>query len=289
MIRFIHGQAAVPVRPQHRNAIVTMCIGDEYTRIWEAMCQPGWERYCAVHNFDLIVVTDHLDNSERAHSRSPAWEKLLVLVQPWAQHYERIVWVDADIVISRYAPDILQSAPDPEKIGITFSYMSDVEKHVYIERLYNCVIPPQHAGWRLHDQSIFKSIGAPLDCQMFNTGVMALSPRHHADLLRGIYDKDYNSRVYEQPFLSAEISTRGIAQLISPRFNWSAHEILMMNFPEVPADPVTPKLLEQLIFVFHNEMKKAYFMHFCGSMPFMSLLYRVGIHSLEDSLPMAAE
>ena len=42
MIRFINGQAAAPAEPQNRNAIVTMCIGDQYSRIWEAMCRQGW-------------------------------------------------------------------------------------------------------------------------------------------------------------------------------------------------------------------------------------------------------
>ena len=163
--------------------------------------------------------------------------------------------------------------------------MSDAERHVYVERLYKCVIPPEKGGWQLHDQSMFQSIGAPLDSLMFNTGVMVLSPGHHADLLRSIYDKDHDSRLYEQPFLSAEICSRGIAQVISARFNWSVHEILMLGFAELPVPPITLKHIEQLLFVLRNEMKKAYFLHFCGSMPLMSLLYQAGIHSLEEPLP----
>jgi len=271
---------------QFQNAIVTICIGEEYFRTWEAMCRKGWQRYCDTYGFDLIVVTDHLDDSERGHSRSPSWEKLLVPIQPWAQPYERIVWVDADIIISKDAPNILESAPDPTKVGICLSggQMSEAEQHIYFERLYKLKVPPSNGrrAWQLHHQSAFEKAGAAADMPMFNGGLLVLSPQHHAQLMRTIYDRDSDTRLYEQPFISIELSSRGLAQVISSRFNWSVHEVLQLSFQEQPTQPVTEKILEQLLFVLRNEMSKAYFLHFAGSMPLMTLLYRLGIHSLED-------
>jgi hypothetical protein len=269
-----------------QNAIVTICIGKEYVCTWEAMCRKGWQRYCEIYGFDLIVVTDHLDDSERGHSRSPAWEKLLVLIQPWAQPYERVVWVDADIMISKDAPSILEEVPDPTKVGICLSggQMSEAEQHIYFERLYKLKVPPANGrrAWQFHHQSGFEKASVAADTPMFNTGLMVLSPRHHARLMRSIYDRDSDSRLYEQPFVSLELACRGLAQVISSRFNWSVHEVLELSFREQPTQPVTEKVLEQLLFVLRNEMDKAYFLHFAGSMPLMTLLYRRGIHSLED-------
>jgi hypothetical protein len=271
---------------QFRNAIATICIGDAYLYAWEAMCRKGWRRYCDSYGFDLIIVTDHLDDSERAHSRSPAWEKLLVLIQPWAQLYERIVWVDADIIISQDAPSILEEVPDPTKVGICLSggQMSAAEQHIYFERLYKLKVPPSNGrrAWQFHHQSGFEKAGAAADTPMFNSGVLVLSPPHHAQLMRSIYDRDSDTRLYEQPFLSIELASRGLAEVISPRFNWSVHEVLQLSFREQPTQPVTERVLEQLLFVLRNEMNKAYFLHFAGSMPLMTLLYRLGIHSLED-------
>ncbi len=285
MISFIHGQNGA-AKQTSQNALVTICRQDEYYPVWEAMCRPSWERYCTLHGFDLIVVTGRLDSSGRGGSRSPSWDKLLVLDQPWAQNYERMVWLGEDVVISRYAPNILQSVPDPVKIGVCASggQMSDAEKHIYIERVYNRQFPPENGllAWRLYCQSVLEGIGLPASTDMFSRGVLVLSPRHHAAMLGQVYNGDQDSSLHEQPFISAEICTRGLAQMLSPRFGWSVHEALELGFVERPSHPVTSKLLEQLVFVLRNEIAKAYFLDFAGSRPLMSLLYQAGIRSLED-------
>jgi hypothetical protein len=288
MTSFIHGPNGA-AEQQSQNALVAICWRDEYYPVWEAMCRPSWERYCALHGFDLIVMTERLDSSERAVSRSPSWEKLLVLEQPWARDYERIVWLGEEVVISRRAPNILQSVPDPAKIGVCASggQMSDAEKHIYIERAYNRQFPPENGllAWRLHGQSVFERLGLPARADMFSRGVFVFSPRHHAAMLRDVYDGNQDSSLHEQPFISAEICTRGLAQMLSARFGWSVHEALELGFAERPSPPVTSKLLEQLVFVIRNELAKAYFLDFAGSRPLMSLLYQAGIPSLEDMPP----
>ena len=217
MFRTVGGSSQDIHRPQFQNAIVTACIGDDYLSVWQAMCQKSWINYCAVHQFDLIVVTDHLDNSERGRSRSPSWEKLLVLVQPWAQQYERVVWVDADIIISHDAPNIIDSVPDPAKVGICLSggQMSEAERHIYFERIYRIKIPPANVqrAWQFHCGSIFERIGASSDTPMFNGGVLVMSPWHHAMLLRSIYERDHDfetstsSLSFRQSFPHAALHT----------------------------------------------------------------------------------
>src|SRR5262249_52771854 len=146
-----------------RKAIVTICIGDKYLRLWESMAQKNWEEYAACYGYDVVVITDFLDGSEAARARSPAWQKCLILNAPWAQRYERVVWIDADIVIAAGAPDILSAVENPAQIGICRSgdQMSLAERHIYLERIYNTKFPAARtdAAWQLHNDEVFKNAG----------------------------------------------------------------------------------------------------------------------------------
>lgn len=266
------------VTPAHRQAIVTVLVGQTYVETWRVMCQANWQAYADRYGFDLVVIAHLPDMSERGQGRSPAWQKLLVLDQPWSAAYERIVWVDADIVISGHAPDILREVPDPEKIGASLSgaQFSDAEKHIYFERLHNLVVDPQLAplAWRFTEENGFSESeidgeGAP----MLNTGVLVMSPRHHNALLQAIYASESASRLYEQPLLSREIHQAGLLVPITPRFNWVIHERRILDFADI--DTVEHPQVDRLIGHLKNELTKAYFLHFAGSMNIMQHLARL--------------
>jgi hypothetical protein len=288
MFRLISDGTQIGNAGEFKNAVITICIGGDYFSIWETMCRNNWELYCDKYRYDLIVVSDYLDASDRGRSRSPAWQKLLVMDQSWAHCYKRIVWVDADIIASRDAPDVMEAVPDETKIGISLSggQMSEAEQHIFIERFYGVVLTPEMArvAWRKHHRKTLDRIGAPVNAPMLNTGVMVMSRQHHATLLRSIYAQDLDTRLYEQPFISAELSRFGLAEIISPRFNWDVHEILVMNFVEFPTLPISVEMKALLLFILRNEMKKAYFLHFATSMTLMTLLSEWGIFSLEDNV-----
>ena len=74
-----------------RKAIVTLAIGEEFAARWREACEENWRAYADRHGYDLICITDPPDDSRRARDRSPSWQKLLLLGQPWSADYERIV------------------------------------------------------------------------------------------------------------------------------------------------------------------------------------------------------
>jgi hypothetical protein len=95
-----------------KKAIVTLALGEKYVAMFEKMCRDEWENYCVKFGFDLIVIKQPLDISDRAIKRSPAWQKLLILSQDWSKKYEQIVWIDTDILINcQNSPDICQGTP----------------------------------------------------------------------------------------------------------------------------------------------------------------------------------
>lgn len=270
---FIVTAAGASLQPTQRRAIVSVVIGAEYQRIWDIMCAANWQAYAARHGYDLIIVTDFLDRSERGLARSPAWQKLLILDQPWAAAYDRIVWIDADIVIADTAPDVAAAAPDPRLVGICASgdQMSEAEKHIYFERLYEMTVDSRavEKAWAYHEGNRLAADGLPAQgVPMLNTGVMVLSPEHHNALFLEAYARDGQTRLYEQPHLSYELHRRGLIHRITPRFNWIVQEVLVLNFPGLTTGSSEAEL-GAVVEYMNRELGKAYFLHFAGSMNLM--------------------
>lgn len=57
------------VAPAHRQAIVTVLVGETYVETWQVLCQPNWQAYADRHGFDLIVIAHLPDMSERGQGR----------------------------------------------------------------------------------------------------------------------------------------------------------------------------------------------------------------------------
>jgi hypothetical protein len=261
----------------NRTAIVTLCIGSEYVALWENLCRRGWQAYADANQYDLIVVSEPIDRSERGRSRSLAWQKLLILDQDWAQKYEHIVWIDADIVIAPHSPNILDYVQDPGRIGICIvaDQLSRAQKHIYLERLYSQSIPARNAdaAWLLHNNSLFQQDGIDAQhCPMLSTGVMVVSPRHHRQLFSECYDIEGKTRLYEQPALSYLIWRSGLMHSITPRFNWTINEAMMLFFKRMPQLPLLEGEMTLIKAFVENEYHKAYFLHFAGSIPLMKLI-----------------
>lgn len=263
-------------KPVHNKAIVTLLIGDEYLQIWRTLSMNSWLSYADKFGFDVIAILSPLDESDRGKSRSPAWQKLLILDQAWSQHYDRIVWMDSDIVISNSAPDIIDSAPDREKIGVcTDVQLSVVDRHVYHERLRNMEMRPaeqmeQHFRYctNMHNHLVNGAVWQ----EEFNTGVMVFAPDRHNGLLTGLYydGKVSTSPRHEQPFLSALINHRKLASFLSKRFNMEVNPIIVLS--QFSQGPITEQIMPVFLDFLRNELKKSYFLHFAGSMNLMKML-----------------
>jgi hypothetical protein len=255
---------ATPIVPSQPQALVSIVIGEDYCAVWNRTARPTWEKYAEIHGFDVIVITSPFDTSDR---RSPAWQKCLILSQKWSQQYQRIVWIDADIVINLIAPNILDSAGPPSQVSATLvdDQLSLAEKHILMERLFNQPIAPDQAlaRWRTVQHNIY--IQNKIDTKesnMVTTGVMVLSPSHHRRLLEETYAAPELSRGYEQPYLSHAILTRGLLHEISPRFNWGIWGPALLSCPGIARPTLNSADLEPQLPFLQGEFAKAYFLHF---------------------------
>ena len=266
-------------------AIATLVVGDYYTKLWRDCCETNWKQYADKHGYDVICLEGALDTSERARKRSPSWQKCLILSQDFAAQYERVVWMDSDIVINvAAAPDIAEGVP-LEKIGVP-DYWEQPVPHLYREclrRMYEfwgdgAVVnydPPQYYENYGFDRAFDRVAG---------NGVMVLSPRHHQKLL------EHNYHAYEdrgpawlaemRPF-SNELLKAGCDHWLDHRFNMNWWELRFLFYPFLLQQPLVSgyparirrKLVQWMGGDSFEEVKRAcinttflngYFFHFGG-------------------------
>jgi len=274
MIWFLHSAEQHPTPSPNRAAIVSFVIGEDYESTWSQLCAPSWIAYAERIGVDLIVFKGRLDKTDL--SRSPAWQKLLILALPWIQRYERIVWLDSDIIVSESAPDIFEFAGPPEKVGLSLegARISPAEQQIYIERFNKVILPPDSVdtAWRNRQYGAYITHGLSPYAEQFNTGVMVLSPQHHRDLLLSVYNCPEVSRLYEQAYLSHRLLESGLAHVISPRFNWGIAESVQLYLQEEVLVYEDPHVIARIINVLvRAEMRNAYFLHFNGAMNLLKL------------------
>lgn len=273
--------SVVPVTGR-KTAIVTLIIGDHYISTWWRLSRISWVRYAAAFDYDMIVIACPLDTSSRAQARSPAWQKLLILSQPWSERYERIVWIDSDIIIGPLAQDIVAASGPAEKVGLVIAgaRSSSSERMVFLEQLHAARFLPdaEHMLWDEEVKKNYRDHKVPERSVMGNTGVLVLSPAHHRGLFLHCYaGEDSGARLYEQPLLSHEIFERDLAFELNARFNWGMQEALLLYVPEILRWKAQPQhlhgpIMKMAHYLVRRELQNCYFLHFYGSMNLMATL-----------------
>ena len=216
---------------KNSKAIATIAIGEKYYNNWKKFCQPNWKQYGDKYGFDLFCLERPLDTSERARARSVSWQKCLILSQDFAGSYDRIVWLDSDIMFNNAcAPDITVGVP-LDKVGavedLTFSHLAFLKRafKLWPGAVINYTPQEYYSNW-----------GLPGDCDgFFNPGVMVFSPQFHRTILEHVY-YDYEEKGglewhMEQRPLCYELLKAGLVHWIDPRFN------IVLEFEEIAQYP----------------------------------------------------
>ncbi|HEX3485240.1 MAG TPA: hypothetical protein VHT51_09275 [Micropepsaceae bacterium] len=260
-----------------KKAIVTLAIGAAYAERFERSCRRNWTAYCERHGFDLVVITEPLDTSARARQRSPAWQKCLILGANGLADYERVVWVDSDIVLNPAAPSVVDGVPI-ERIGVTdeHTYPTPEARQAILGGII--AASPEApglggksywTGWR--DAGAWHAaLGLPGGQRhIVQTGVMVMSPKHHREMLEHVYHAYEDGGCnYEMRFLSHEILSRDLQHWLDPRFNalvwW-----LFLQANTGSGRVTTQADIQRFLTEIHA---RNYFLHFAGCAHLMPLV-----------------
>jgi len=263
-----------------RKAIISIVLGESYVQNWKQYAEGGWRQYAKKHGYDVIIHDRPLDTSERAQNRSIAWQKCLVLTEEIRRLYERVVWIDSDILINHFlAPDIMADCP-PDRIGgiDAYSFITrelfqtlHERKIKYVEKFgFDLPIPKTgrefYTDWGIH---------TGLD-EVISTGVLILNPELHHTILEKTYsnyeDKGAARWLYEERPLSYEIVKAGKHHFIDHRFNVIFSHYLFAFYPHLLFGPGSSELpffqpsfrAALRIVAATSAFAYSYFLHFAG-------------------------
>lgn len=159
-------------------AVVTICAGDLYQRIGE-ITHPSLQAYAMKCNADFIVM----DKIDPRHT-CPGYQKLEL--REFFEVYERVLYVDSDIIIREDAPDLFQAVP-VETVAL-YNEGANLER-----RDSKGIFMPDAHAW-VQDRTYY------------NTGVMLVS-RCHIDLF--IQPAKEVDNFYEQTHLNWRLHQLG--------------------------------------------------------------------------------
>jgi len=261
-----------------KKALTTLNVGDAYRARWERLSKKSWTAYCERHGYDLVPIEAPLDASERARKRSPSWQKCLILGHPGLTGYDRVVWVDSDILINPLAPSIVEGVP-PEKIGAIDEsvYPSAGDRPAIIRMLMaqaprDDLMTARFLETSLDPGEFHGLVGLPkTQRHIVQAGVMVLSPVHHRTLLENVYnsyeDLGHAGYNYEMRPLSHEIQSRGWQHWIDPRFNAL---LIWLGWLANLRSGARPTMHEMRYFIMEQYLRN-YFLHFAGCGNLMDL------------------
>ncbi len=220
----------------HSKAIVTIAIGKTFLETWKKYCEPNWRQYATLHGYDVICIENPLDPSERAKRRSPSWQKCLILSQDFAQRYERVVWIDTDILINTTsAPDITAGIP-ADKVGAVnmWSHPTPELYRQLLKRFYELWGSSAIINYTAKEYYLNYGLPAGFDA-VVQAGVLVLSPQHHREVLERVYfqyeEKGGPEWHMEMRPLSYELLKMSNVHWIDPRFNLMCNEHIIMHYP----------------------------------------------------------
>lgn len=221
-----------------KKAIVTLTVGQRFKEYWDRYCRQTWMSYASLHDYDLIIFDYLLDSSERGHSRSPSWQRCLILKNELVSKYDQVVWIDADVIINPDAPCIASQVPI-DRIGGVEAY-SFINKSIHKQALNTL-----HSAWKHNKVNFIEELtGNEFYCNygfeteyndVIQCGVLVLSPKYHRELLEYVYnsyeDKGEAFWNYEMRPLSYEIVRNNMQHFVDFRFNYEIQTFLAVSYP----------------------------------------------------------
>lgn len=214
-------------------AIVTLAIGQHYRDRWYKLCADNWHKYADLHGYELICIDKSFDDSSRARSRSAAWQKCLILGDERVQQYNRVVWLDSDILINPDSPCVVSQVPE-DKVGAVDMFAKLNES---LPGKNQRLIDRHSQFWQSSvrtAQDFYSKVGL-LDIanNVVQTGVMVLSPYHHRSIFEHTYYsyEDIINGHFEMESLSYELVKADCVHWLDCRFNTLWFECMLKDYP----------------------------------------------------------
>jgi hypothetical protein len=200
------------------SAIATVVIGDEYRRHYEKIFMPSVQRYADRFGYELVHIYQPLCPKEWQHPSTISFNKLYIPFQPEMRAFERLMVLDADILVHPSTPPFTDLELDGG-IGVGDGWSQpSVEEGIKFQ---------QKHGWETHPEQYYALAGFSVKIgHAVNSGMFICSPRKHREFFADIAARhiavQYNhprGLHYEQSVLGYELWQARLTRLLP--FKWN--------------------------------------------------------------------
>ena len=209
-----------------KTAIITFTVGPK-RNLYERIFVPSIKAYSHKWNHAFHQVTDFIGDPPQEHcSRMMknhifCMQKLLLTSLPWVQEYDKVLVIDADILINPNTPNIFDECP-PGKICA----VNERSQYGSTQNVIN-------AWKRIGDGTLpgtaedyYKRLGFPESFpKQFNGGFVVFEPKIHKEFFESVY-KTYMPRILmgedldgDQGPLNYEGNRQGLIHYLDERWN----------------------------------------------------------------------
>lgn len=193
-----------------KKAIFTLAIGDENPMYQAAL--KTFQRYADRVGADLIVSQElhyPITLDDPRHTASPAWTEKLYIGE-LLKDYERVLYLDADIIVTPHAENIFDIYPDMATLYL-FNEGQYLERQLVIDKITS-ILGPLDNWPRFNERPVYYNVGCMLisnQCPLFEIATLE-------DLQKVCNFIQY----YEQTYFNYLIHRDGLKhQGISEKFN----------------------------------------------------------------------
>lgn len=193
-----------------RVLVVVVAIGDQYFKRYSELFYENHRAWTDLNGYDLHIVREPIE-PRGAHPSLMCMQRYLVCSAPWSAGYDRIVYVDADILFNLdRAGRIELDAPDPTKVWAVDEYTQPtLEKRIEFQR---------RMRWETSARDYYGLAGFNIETEsMINGGLLVMSPRYHREFFEELYEFGIKTGVdhprgyhYEQSLTGYELQKRGL-------------------------------------------------------------------------------
>jgi hypothetical protein len=230
--------------------LVTIAIGAEYVKKYNALFRKSQELYAKRHGYDFKVLTEYL--STEHHQDLISLNKILVSSCSWSSSYDFVVYIDADILVNSKAPAIHTQYDFGDQIGVVNQSQPNLELWLRGQTIKG-----------FEDGQTYYKAKANLELDtdhVINTGVLVTQPKKHGEFLKNVFETYKHAQIgnkhrfhFEQAVVGYEIQKQN--KFLFMDMKWNA---LWAYFRFYGEHNMLPKVSLQ------SFCQTNYFIHFAG-------------------------
>ena len=268
------------LKSKKKNYLVTIAIGKKYYKSWEKYSSETWIKYCKRHSLGLIVFTDHLISKKNKLWKKPTWQKFLIgfFVKNFLYklNIKNICYLDTDILINPYAPNIFDSYNNKKiavvsiRTGMPYPFLEVRKKIAFLRRSFYSKKYPLDSSLFISLKNLYKFHNMKVQKNEACAGLFVFNVKSHSEKFYDWFFK-YNKDIKtitnggDQTHFNFHVQNEKLDQWIDYRFQALWNYEMAWYYPYLYEKRSCTNLNKKN--AIEATLFKNYFLHFAGSWP----------------------